>query len=469
MTRLKAVDYFLERKQEYLDDLFQYLKIPSISNDEEGGKKASIWLENRLKTTADYYKVIETSGNPVILTEWEPNLSSKDRLIEDRTVLIYGHYDVQSPEPLDQWISPPFEPKIRDGRIFARGVGDNKGQHYSHLVAIECLKKLSQLGLHVKIILDGEEEIGSPNLDEALNKERDFFKGIDLVFVSDGPADPSWKPTIAFGARGIVTAQIYLRSANNDVHSGNFGGIQPNPAIDLIWILQTMVDANGRCLISGFYDEVFIPDEIALEAAEKLKRTPEVYYKALGIDYFGGEQDIPLVHRVMFRPTFNIRGFESGHVREHAKTIIPKEAIVELDFRLVPYQKPNQIQKLLLNHLKDLKNQSDRWSAMINRCKVKFEAGFAPIYTPLDLPWTNILVQSVKEGFNENPVKIPLLGGSLPLFNLFQHVQKPMYIIPFAQPDQGNHAPNENLMLEWFEKGVITSLMLLKNLGESLP
>ena len=461
----EVVDYFTKRKQEFLDDLFDYLKIPSISNHEQGVRKAAIWLEKRLKSSADILKIVETSGNPVILAEWEPNLS-RDKY---HTVLIYGHYDVQSPEPLDQWISPPFKPEIRDGRIFARGVGDNKGQHLAHIIAIECITKFRQLGLRVKFIFDGEEERGSPNLDEALNKEKDFLKGIDLVFVSDGPADPSWKPTISFGARGIVTAQLYLHSANNDVHSGNFGGIQPNPAIDLMRILQTMVDEKGKCLISGFYDDIFSPDEKALMAAKELNRTPELYKKSLGIDYFGGEQNIPLTHRVMFRPTFNIRGFESGHVRQHAKTIIPKDAIVELDFRLVPYQKPDQIQDLFLAHIEHLKTRSERWKAMIERCEVKFEAGFAPIYTPLDLPWTEILVQSVKEGFKEDPVKIPLLGGSLPLFNLFRHVKKPMYIIPFGQPDQGNHAPNENLMLEWFEKGTMTSMRLLKNLGDSLP
>jgi acetylornithine deacetylase/succinyl-diaminopimelate desuccinylase-like protein len=461
----EVVDLFIERKQEVLNDLFNYLQFPSISNNEEGVMQAAIWLENRLKASADFLKIVETSGNPVILAEWEPNISKAGY----QTALIYGHYDVQSPEPLDEWVSPPFEPEIRDGRIFARGVGDNKGQHFAHIVAIECITKFRQLGLRVKFILDGEEESGSPNLDEALNKEKDFFKDINLVFVSDGPADPSWKPTISFGARGIVSAQLYLRSANNDVHSGNFGGIQPNPTIDLMRILQSMIDEKGKCLISGFYNDIFSPDQGALRAAAELNRTPELYKQSLGIDYFGGEQDVPLVHRVMFRPTFNIRGFESGHVRQHAKTIIPKDAIVELDFRLVPHQKPNQIQELFLAHLEGLKNQSDRWRAMIERCEVKFEAGFAPIYTPLDLPWTKILVQSLKEGFKEDPVKIPLLGGSLPLFNLYQHVQKPMYIIPFGQPDQGNHAPNENLMLEWFEKGVITSMMLLKNLSEMLP
>jgi acetylornithine deacetylase/succinyl-diaminopimelate desuccinylase-like protein len=460
----KVVDYYIDHKQAFLDDLFHFLRIPSISNEKADVDKASLWLKRRLKTSASYLKIVRTSGNPVILAEWEPNTSDEENTVNSPTVLIYGHYDVQSPEPLDQWISPPFEPQVRDGRIFARGVGDNKGQFFAHLIAIECLTKFSELGLRVKFLFDGEEEIGSPNLDKALIQEKEFFSDIDLVFVSDGPADPSWKPTLCFGARGIVTAQIYLNSANNDVHSGNFGGIQPNPAIDLMSILQTMVDDNGRCLIKGFYNEVFTPDEEALQAAEELKRTPEMYQKSLGVDYFGGEQDIPLVHRVMFRPTINIRGFQAGSVREHAKTIIPKDAVVELDFRLVPHQQPAQIQDLLLNHLEQLKQKSDRWNAMIRRCDMTFETGFAPIYTPLNLPWTKILTQSITEGFGEEPVKIPLLGGSLPLYNLFKHIRKPVYIIPFAQPDQGNHAPNENLMLEWFEMGVITSMMLLKNL-----
>ncbi|UCG89628.1 MAG: M20/M25/M40 family metallo-hydrolase [Candidatus Heimdallarchaeota archaeon] len=462
---LKVLDYFNDHKQTFLDDLFHFLRIPSISNNKADVEKASLWLKRRLETSVSHLKIVKTSGNPVILAEWEPIASNEKNITKSPTVLIYGHYDVQSPEPLDQWISPPFEPEIRDGRIFARGVGDNKGQLFTHLIAIECLTKFSALGLRVKFLFDGEEEIGSPNLDKALIQEKDFLSDIDLVFVSDGPADPSWKPTLCFGARGIVTAQIYLNSANNDVHSGNFGGIQPNPAIDLMSVLQTIVNDNGTCLIKGFYNDLFTPDEGALKAAEELKRTPEMYQKSLGISYFGGEQDIPLVHRVMFRPTINIRGFQSGNVREHAKTIIPKDAVVELDFRLVPNQKPAQIQDLFLNHLEQLKQKSDRWKAMINRCDMTFEAGFAPIYTPLNLPWTEILAQSITEGFGEEPVRIPLLGGSLPLYNLYQHIKKPMYIIPFGQPDQGNHAPNENLMLEWFEKGVVTSMMLLKNLG----
>ncbi|MFX0015037.1 MAG: M20/M25/M40 family metallo-hydrolase [Promethearchaeota archaeon] len=461
----QVIEYFCKHKQIFLNDLFQLIKIPSISNHKEDVRNAALWLKSRLVSTTSFIKMVETSGNPVILAEWVPNSGEQNgsRIL---TLLIYGHYDVQSPEPLDQWISPPFEPEIRDGRIYARGVGDNKGQFFAHLVAIECTTKLSELGLRIKFLLDGEEESGSPNLEKVLIQEKDFFEDIDLVIVSDGPMDPSWKPTLCFGARGIVTAQIHLISANSDVHSGNFGGIQPNPTIDLMHILQSMIDENGRCLIEGFYDEVFTPDEIAIKTAEELNRTAKMYKELLGINYFGGEQDItPLVHRVMFRPTFNVRGFQSGHVQEHAKTIIPKEAIVEIDFRLVPHQQPIHIQKLFLKHLEKLKRRSERWKEIIDRCAVNFEAGFAPIYTPVNLQWTKVLVKSITEGSGEEPVKVPLLGGSLPLYNLYQHIRKPMYIIPYGQPDQGNHAPNENLMIEWFEKGVQTSIMLFKNLG----
>ncbi|MFX0152878.1 MAG: peptidase dimerization domain-containing protein, partial [Candidatus Hodarchaeota archaeon] len=249
-----------------------------------------------------------------------------------------------------------------------------------------------------------------------------------------------------------------------DVHSGNFGGIQPNPALDLMHILQTMVDDQGRCLIEDFYEDVFTPDSLAIEAADQLDRTPEMYKKVLGISYFGGEQDQPLAHRNMFRPTFNIRGFQSGSVREQAKTIIPKDAIVELDMRLVPNQKPDKIEKQVITHLERLKQRSKRWAAVIGRCRVNYEASFSPMYTPLDLPWTKVLEDSLQEGFGQKPVKIPLLGGSLPLYKIYEVTGKPLYVIPYAQPDQGNHAPNENLMLEWFECGVQTSIRLIENL-----
>ncbi|MFX0207726.1 MAG: M20/M25/M40 family metallo-hydrolase [Candidatus Hodarchaeota archaeon] len=461
---MKAFDVFQKLKNEFLEDLFDLIRIPSISQDKYEVKKVADWLVKRLEKTADYIEQVETSGNPVILAEWKPQINGTSD--QNKPVLLfYGHYDVQPPDPLDKWLSPPFEPEIRDGRIYARGVGDNKGQLFANLFAIECVHQSNELGIIVKFIFDGEEELGSPYIEEALNAKKEFFKDVDLTIVSDGPADPSWRPTIEFGARGIVTTRLELITASADVHSGNFGGIQPNPVWDLLSILQTMKDENGKCLIEGFYDDVFTPEDEAIEAAAQLNREPEMLKEQLGISYFGGEQDQPLVHRVMFRPTINIRGFHAGSVREHARTIIPKEAVVELDFRLVPHQKPEKVLKLFQDHLKTLTQQSERWALILDRCKVSYEASFHPMHTPLGLPWTRVLEESVKEGYGQEPVKIPLAGGSLPVYSLWKVTEKPMYIIPYAQPDEANHAPNENVMIEWLINGVRTGIALLNELA----
>jgi len=460
---MKAIETFNERREELLEDLFDLLRIPSITKNTSDVKKAANWLTERLRKTADYTEKIDTKGNPVVIVEWKAQQEQQEEL----TLLIYGHYDVQPPEPLDKWLSPPFEPEIRDGRIYARGVGDNKGQFFAHLAAIEILHERKELPINVKMILDGEEELGSVNIEEALMKKKEFFEGIDLVIVSDGPADPSWKPTLEFGVRGITTVRLELISADGDVHSGNFGGIQPNPVWDLIFILATMKDDTGKCLIKGFYDDVFTPDEPAVEAAKKLNRTEEQYSKQLGINYFGGEQDQPLTHRVMFRPTFNIRGIQSGGVKSEAKTIVPSSAVVEIDVRLVPNQEPDKVNQLINNHLEELKKRSDRWNKVIERLTVSYEASFYPLYTPLGLKWTSILEKALKEGFEEEPVKQPIAGGSLPLYPLYKLTGKPFYVIPFANPDEDNHAPNENLMVSWFEKGVKTSIHIITELGKS--
>ncbi|NHJ31233.1 MAG: M20 family dipeptidase [Asgard group archaeon] len=462
MNRFKELQ---KQKKNYLEDLFDFLRIPSITRDADEVKKAAKWLKNRLDQTADYVELIETKGNPVVIAEWEPQIRT-DSESRKPVLLFYGHYDVQPPEPLEEWISPPFEPEIRDGRIFARGVGDNKGQLFANLCGIEWLRKKKQLKSKVKFIFDGEEELGSINLEEALETKKEFFQDVDIVIVSDGPADPTWKPTLEFGARGIQTVQIHLKSAKGDVHSGNFGGIQPNPVWDIFTILQTMRDAKGKCLIDGFYDDVFTPTEAALKAAEDLKRDPETYKEQLGITYFGGELDLPLTHRLMFRPTFNIRGFRAGEVLENAKTMIPKEVIVEIDVRLVPNQTPERMVGLIKAHFNKLKQSSERFAAIIERCSLRFGASFYPMFTPIELPWTEILAKAIEEGFEENPLLIPLAGGSLPLYSLYKITnKKPMYVIPYAQPDEDNHAPNENMMVDWFMKGVRTAIILVEKIG----
>ncbi|MHA2346848.1 MAG: M20/M25/M40 family metallo-hydrolase [Candidatus Hodarchaeales archaeon] len=444
-----------------LRDLFELIEIPSITHDRVAGEKAAKWIIERVRKTAEDVIKVDTTGNPVVIATWKSQLKSGSKI----RLLLYGHYDVQSVEPLNEWNSSPFVPTIKDGRIYARGIGDNKGQFFAHLLAIELLHKKKQLPIDIKMVFDGDEERGSPTLLKPLMQNKEFLSS-DLVVVSDGPSDPSWRPTIVFGARGIVLAKFQMRTANKDAHSGNLGGIQPNPVHGLSQILNTMVNQDGKCTVQGFYENVFQPDESALKAAAELGRTPDMYKKMLGIDYFGGEQDLPLTHRVIFRPTFNVRGIQSGFVGELAKTIIPREAIAEIDMRLVPNQSPKEIQDKVLKHLENLENLSSYWKSLVTHCKVTFGSSFSPIYTPLNLKWTEIIEQSITEGFGEKPLKIPLLGGSLPLDKLFEVTRCPLYVIPYAQPDLGNHAPNENLMIEWLESGIKTSVRLLTNLGE---
>lgn len=446
-----------QNKEQIISDLFDFLRIPSISRDSHQVRNAAKWLHERLLEFTDMAEIVETRSNPIVIAEIHSNTNKNSP-----TVLIYGHYDVQPPDPLNMWDSPPFEPMIKEGRIYARGAGDNKGQLFANLVATDLLKTYDLPMPTVKFIFDGEEELGSPSIDEGMKQRKEFFEDIDLVIVSDGPAHSSWRPTIEFGARGILGFRLRLTTAKQDQHSGNYGGIQPNPVWEVVEILKTMKDGNGRCLLNHFYDDVFTPEKEAQLAAKELDIPLEVYKKNLGIDFFGEEQGLPIPIKIMFRPTFNIRGIASGEVLENAKTIIPKEVIVEFDVRLVPNQTVENIEKIIRAHFNELSARDERWKKRINSCKLTFEASMEPMYTPMNLKWTAILTKALYKGFEKKPVKVPLAGGSLPIFNLYKIIKKPLYILPYAQPDQGNHAPNENLMVEWFEKGIKSTMHLLK-------
>ncbi len=448
---------FEQNKETIMSDLFDFLSIPSVSRNSSEVRKTAEWLKERLSEFVDYVEVVETSSNPLVIAEINSNRSK-----DTPTILIYGHYDVQPPDPLDKWDSPPFKPKIKEGRIYARGAGDNKGQLFANLVAVDLQKSYNLPMPNVKFIFDGEEELGSPSIDEGMMQKKEFFKDIDLVMVSDGPAHSSWRPTIEFGARGILGFRLRLITAKQDQHSGNYGGIQPNPVWEAVEILKTMKDSNGRCLLNHFYDDVFTPEKEAQLAAKELELPLDVYKKKLGIDFFGEEQGLPIPIKVMFRPTFNILGIAAGEVLEKAKTIIPSEVIVEFDIRLVPNQTTENIEKIIRAHFEALSERDERWKQRINRCQLTFEASMNPMYTPMNLKWTAILTKALYNGFGKKPVKVPLAGGSLPIYNLYKIIKKPLYILPYAQPDQGNHAPNENLMVEWFEKGIKSTMHLLK-------
>ena len=453
-----------EEENDILYPLFELLSIPSVTQDRANVRFASDWLLAYLSQSADHVRRVETTGNPVILAEWRSTSGG-----ESPTVLLYGHYDVQPPGDLNQWSSDPFKPEVRDGRLFARGAGDNKGQFYAHLQAIEHLVEHDSLAWNVKLLLDGDEEQGSPFLAKAMEENLDFFQHIDLIIVSDGPAHVSWRPSLVFGARGILTFQLNVRLAKKDVHSGNFGGIQPNAAWALLDLIGTLREPfTERCLVKGFYDEVIDPDLEATKAALDLPLEEDNLKEQLGISFFGGESSYPLTFRVMFRPTINLRGISSGGVKSEARTIIPAKAVAELDCRLVPYQDPKVIAEKIRQHFQNLR-EDPRYARILASTSLSFGASFKPLYTPVSSPWTSYIEQAMRAGFDQDPVRVPLLGGSLPVAVLHEKTNAPLFILPYAQPDQSNHAPNENILLSWFYRGIETSKALFSTLPETLP
>ncbi len=453
-----------EEEKDILYPLFELLSIPSVTQDRANVRFASDWLLAYLSQSADHVKRIETNSNPIILAEWQSSHSD-----QSPTVLLYGHYDVQPPGDLSLWSSDPFKPEIRDGRLFARGAGDNKGQFYAHLRAIEHLVEHESLEWNVKLLLDGDEEQGSPFLEDALEQNLEFFQEIDLIIVSDGPAHVSWRPSLVFGARGILTFQLKVKLAKKDVHSGNFGGIQPNAAWALLDLIETLREPfTERCLIKGFYENVIDPDLEATKAALDLPLDEDNLKEQLGISFFGGESSYPLPFRVMFRPTMNLRGISSGGVKTEARTIIPAEAIAELDCRLVPYQDPEIIATKIRDHFQNLR-EDPRYARLLDHTSLSFGASFKPLYTPVSSPWTGFIEQALKTGFGQEPVRVPLLGGSLPVAVLNEKTKAPLFILPYAQPDQSNHAPNENILLSWLYQGIETSKALFSILPSNIP
>ncbi|MBA7584545.1 Succinyl-diaminopimelate desuccinylase [subsurface metagenome] len=451
-----------ETEQKYIDELLQLLSIPSISKDKPKVLECANWIQNYISKTATSVELIETDHNPLIIAYWK----SESEITPQKTLLIYGHYDVQplSKNHTEKWITPPFQPTIRDGRIFARGAGDNKGQFFAYLCAIDTvIRDHSSVPIDIKLILDGDEEMGSPFLLEGMRKRPDFFSNIDVCVVSDGPANSLWKPSLELGVRGIMKLKMHLQTGKTDVHSGNFGGIQSNPAWDLIKILATMRNENGTCLIDGFYDDLFELPEGFIDSAGELNRMFGGFQKELELPYFGGEQNCSILEKVLLRPTFNILGFTSGNVGHDSRNIVPHVADVEIDIRLVPHQTSDKIEKLIRNHLQKLQ-KNKIYAQILSNCKIDITSFEDPYTTPLDNVYFKPIYRALQIGFGEDPVVFPIAGGTLPLDPLFKMIKCPIYCLPYAQPDENNHAPNENISIEWFIKGIKTSLALFDEL-----
>ncbi len=449
MSDLSAVLAHIDAQRDgFIQRLIQYVSMPSISAHGVGIGEVADFLIARLRELGMEADLMPTAGWPMVLGRRMDAPGAP-------TVLLYGHYDVQPPDPLEAWISPPFAPEIRDGRIYGRGVGDNKGQHFAQLLAIESwLAVAGQLPCNVLVLLEGEEEVGSPHIAEFVRQHKDLLQA-DLVVTADGPVHESGRACISFGVRGVATFELRARGANRDLHSGGFGGIAPNPIWMLVHLLGTMKNEQGEITIEGFYDHVEPPTDLERRALAALPVDVDAVKRKLDLTELDAPQDRGYYDRLALWPTLTINGFHGGYGGEGTKTVLPGEAFCKCDIRLVEAQSVDDIFAKVAAHVKR------------HAPGVEFipRHGMDPSKTPLDSPFTAPLQQAVRDGRGEEPLLVPAKGGSLPDYAFTKILGVPAFGIPYANPDEANHSPNENLEVERFIDGIKTGAALLYRLA----
>lgn len=455
---MNVAEYVEAHLDEFLDDLFDLLAQPSVSATGEGVAECTDLVEAYCEAYGfDEVDVVETDGHPAVLAH-----AYVDGGDDAPTILLYGHYDVQPVDPAE-WTTPPFEPTVRSGpdgrdRIYARGAGDNKGQWFAHLCAIRTLRETDGLPANVTLLLEGEEESGSPHLGDVVREHAERLRA-ELAYVADGPIDPSGRPHVLMGARGMVYAQLDAVGPNRDLHSGNYGGPVPNPAWELVRLLDSMKDDDGRVTIEGFYDDV---RELTDRDREVLAAVPfdeEATKADLGVDAFAAGPGDSYLEKLLYWPTLNVAGFASGYGGEGTKTIIPSTARVKVDMRLVADQDPDDVYERFVRHV-----EANR-SAGVD-VEVSMLGAMAPQRTPLDHPVVEPLLGAVGDAWEVEPILKPTLGGSLPTYVFADVLDVPCVTVPYANSDENNHSPDENLAIDCFEKGVRTTAYALDELAD---
>src|SRR6187431_2126138 len=453
-----VIDFINVNRDRYLDELKAFLAIPSISAlPEHAGdvKHCAEWCADEMRRIGlQNVRLVETPGNPVVYGDWLGASGAP-------TILFYGHYDVQPVDPLNLWESPPFEATIRDGEIYARGAADDKGQVFMHLKAIEAhMKQNGKLPVNIKVILEGEEEVGSANLDDFVKAHKDELSA-DVVVISDSPMFDRGVPSICYGLRGLVYFQIDLRGTKSDLHSGSFGGAVANPAMVLAQILAQMKDKGGRVKIPGFYDDVRpLRDEERAEF-KKLPFNETRYRKELGAPKLFGESGYSTLERTWARPTFDINGLLSGFTGEGAKTVLPATAMAKVSMRLVPDQDPQKIGDLFEEYVRKICPKTVE-------LKITRMHGGRPWMAEFDNKFVRAAGRAIEQGFGKTPV-FNREGGSIPVVATFQQeLGIPSVLFGVGLPDDNLHAPNEKLDLGNFHNGIIASAFLYQEIAATV-
>ena len=443
--------YIDEHREDELDTLVRLVRQPSISAQNTGVRECAQLLAAILSEYRIPARIIETPTQPVVYAG----------LIRDPkafTLICYGHYDVQPPEPLDLWQSPPFEPAVRGGRIYGRGVGDNKGQLIAHVLAARAwLETAGSLPINVKFVFEGEEESGSPSLGTFAAQHKEMLAA-DLVYISDGGLHPSGRPVISLGNRGMLGLRLVAQGADRDNHSGNKGGVAPNPVWMLVHLLATMVDRSGRVLIDGFYDDVRPVGPVEERILASLDFDPKAFGETMGMPPL--QIDGPTYwRRIMLEPYFNIQGFASGYVGPGGKTIIPARAECRIDVRLVVDQRIDDVFEKVKRHVAKVDPRV--------QVEIRESRTMEATRTPPDHPAVPVIARAIKDCRHLEPLLNLASGGSLPNA-VWPDVLGIAHIdVPYANADENNHSPNENLSLERFYDGIHVSAQVFAALARA--
>ena len=447
--------YINDNKDRFLSELFELLRIPSVSADSKHKadvRKAAEYVVTKLKDAgADSAKIHETAGHPIVYGE---------KIVDESlpTVLVYGHYDVQPPDPLDLWDSPPFEPVIKNDRIYALGSCDDKGQVYMHIKALEIMVKEKQLPCNIKFMIEGEEEVGSDNLGKFVATNKDLLKA-DVILISDTAIISLDHPSITVGLRGLSYMEVELTGPNRDLHSGVYGGAVANPINVLCDMIHSLIDDNGHVTIPGFYDNVVELSSAEREALNKAPFNLDEYKKDLKIDEVKGEKGYTTLERVGVRPTLDVNGIWGGYTGEGAKTVLPSKASAKISMRLVPNQSSKEITELFTKHIKSI-------TPPYVKVKVTAHHGGEPAVTPTDSPAYQAASDAFKEVWGKAPIPTRD-GGSIPIVALFKkELGLNTVLMGFGLDSDAIHSPNEHYGIKNFLLGIETIVSFYKHFAK---
>lgn len=436
--------YFEENQAQIEEELFELLRMPSVSaqpSHNDDTKATAEWISRSLEKAGLKSTIYETEGHPIVVGEYRGAGEGAP------TALIYGHYDVQPPEPLELWTSPPFEPEVRDGKIFARGSVDDKGQLFLNIKAIEAhMAVRGKLPCNVIVLAEGEEEVGSPNLTPFIEKYKDLLAA-DVSVISDSAMFAEGQPSILSSLRGLAYFQIDVQGPIGDLHSGSYGGAVANPATALARIISTFHDADGKIAIEGFYDDVSPFDDAVLEGMRKLPYSDEELMKEVAVDALGGEKAYTTLEKLWTRPTCEVNGLLSGYTGDGAKTVLPAKAMAKVSCRLVPNQDPKKIEDLMIAHVK-------KHTPPGIKVTVTPLHGGKPWRASLDGAIYEAAKKSLAAAFGKEPVIVGE-GGSIPIVGDFERILgTPVLLVGFGLPGENAHAPDEWMSVENFRLGM---------------